>query len=137
MHKYHDFWSVVLGDKPPGFILGYIFLGYIAAMAMIMILASSRDPNSANSPKEWSWRFFWVNNSIKFVTGFFLIPVFIRVAFEWLGSFEMLLMSIGIGFGFMGLAQVARKWGIFSTDKLSQRVTQEVNKALEEKQNKP
>lgn len=133
MHKYKDFWSVLLGTQPPGFIFGYIALAYIASVAMVMILASTRDPNSPNSPKEWSWRFFWVNNSIRFVVGFLLIPIFIRILIEYVDGLWMLLLSIGVGFGFMGLAQLAKDFGIMTTRKISARIVQQVDKATQDK----
>lgn len=135
MQKYHDFWSVLLGKQPPGFIFGYITLAYIAAIAMVMIIASTRDPNSPNSPKEWSWRFFWVNNSIRFVVGFFLIPIFIRILIEYQQGLWLLIESIGVGFGFMGLAQLAKQIGLFTTSKISARVVQQVNQEATDKKN--
>lgn len=135
MQKYPDFWQVLLGKQPPGFIFGYIALAYLASIAMVMILASTRDPDSPNTPKQWSWRFFWANNSIRFVVGFLLIPIFIRVLIEYVEGLWMLLLSIGVGFGFMGLAQLAKDFGIMTTRKISARITQQVEKAAEDKKN--
>lgn len=134
MGKHPDFWSVLLGTAPPGFIFGYIVMGYLAAITMIMIHASSRDPDSPATPKKWSWKFFWVNNSIRFLVGAFLIPIFIRVAIEYMEGIWMLLLSIGIGFGFMYLAQIAKKWGFMTTAKLSEKITEMVEKKRIEKE---
>ncbi|HVZ55836.1 MAG TPA: hypothetical protein VG870_04195 [Chitinophagaceae bacterium] len=127
MKKYPDFWSVLLGSGPHGFFFGYVVLAYIGAIGMIVILAANRDKTSPNTPEQWSWKFFWADNALRFLAGFFLIPLFVRLIYQEVGMSAMIPMSIGIGFGFQGLAYVARSIGLFTTNALSQRVAGKLN----------
>jgi hypothetical protein len=137
MNKYPDFWSVLLGTGNHGFFFGYVVISYFAAFGMILILASKRDVDSNNTPVKWSWKFFWVNNALRFAASFFILPLFVRLLYQYTPPEWMLLMSIGFGFGFMYLAKLAQNIGLFTTNKASARVTELLNKLEEQQKDKP
>lgn len=122
MNKYPDFWHVIFGGGPSGYFLAYIVLAYVGAIGMILIQVANRDQDSPNTPKQWSWRFFWANNALRFVAGFFLIPLFIRLVYQEVNPNWMVGLSIGIGFGFQGLAYLAKNFGLLTTNAISQRI---------------
>lgn len=131
MNKYPDFWSVLLGAGPHGFFFGYFALGIICMATMVCVLAMTRDRNSNNTPKEWSWKFFWVNNSIRFLVGILLMYVFVRLAYQYLPVSYMLIATIGLGFGFMYLAQLAKNIGLWTTSKASEAIKNAIEKGTD------
>jgi len=121
MKKYPDFWHVLIGNAPAGFFFGYIFLAYLGAVAMIFIIASTRDKQSINTPIQWSWKFFFADNAARFISGFLLIPTFIRMIYEGKEIYTMTVISFGIGFGFQGLAHLAKGIGLLTTRGLASK----------------
>lgn len=119
MKKYPNFWNVLEGNGGVGFLLGYIVIAYICATAFIFIEASTRDVASTTTPVKWSWKFFGVNNFARIIADVLLIPVTIRLVYQYLPATGMLLVSCGIGFGVDGLAMIAKKFGLLTTTKLS------------------
>lgn len=127
MKKYPDFWSVLIGNQPPGFFFGYISLALFAAFGMILIMASNKYKSNPDTPEKWSWRYFVADNLGKFLAGLFLVPIFIRVTMELnLPPQWMALVSIGIGFGFLGLSIIATNYGIWTTKKLSKSIADKI-----------
>jgi len=127
MNKYPDFWSVLLGNDPIGFFLGYMALSYVSAVGMILIMASQKYKNVPNSPEKWSWRYFFANNVGNFSACLFVVPIFIRVLIEFIDDPRwMLLISIGIGLGFYRLAKLANDFGIWTTDKISDKIAEKI-----------
>ncbi len=102
-------------------------LSYIAAVGMILIMASQKYKNVPNSPDAWSWKYFFVNNSGNFAACLFILPLFIRVAIEFIENPAwMLLISIGIGLGFYRLAKLANDYGVWTTDKVSEKIAEKI-----------
>lgn len=128
MNKYPNFWSVLLGDDPVGFFLGYTALAYISAVGIILVMASQKYRDVPSTPEKWSWKYFLANNFGNFAACLFIVPIFIRVLIEFIDDPRwMLLLSIGIGFGFYKLAKLANNFGIWTTDKLSERIADKIN----------
>jgi hypothetical protein len=127
MEKYPDFWSVVLGNGPHGFFFGFLTMGLIAAFTMFCILAVGRDKNSQTTPEQWSWKFYWMNNVLRILATFFLLFLFVRVAYEYVAVGWMLFWSIGIGFGFPKLAHIAKDWGVLTTNNLSEKIKKAID----------
>lgn len=135
MDKYPDFWSVLLGSQPIGFILGYIVISYLSAMGIILVMAAQKYNGISNSPEKWSWKYFWANNAGNFIACLFILPIAIRLVTEFVADARlMLLISVGVGFGFYKLAKLANKFGIWTTDKLSEKISEKI-KQTEIKQN--
>lgn len=122
MNKYPDFWSVLLGNGNHGFFFGYVVLSLISAIGMILVMAATKYKSVENSPDKWSWKYFIVNNLGNFLAGLFLLPIFIRLIYQYIDEGWMLAVSIGLGFGFTGLAKIANNLGIWTTDKLSEKI---------------
>lgn len=122
MNKYPDFWSVIAGKGPIGFFLGYIAICYVCAFASMLIELANRDVTSANTPIKVSWKFFTVANLARIIANVLLIPIFIRLVYQYLDPTWMILLSIGIGAGVDRLAMLFKKIGVLSTDKLAAKV---------------
>ena len=126
MDKYPDFWSILLGTDPRGYFFGYTALSLISAIGIILIMATRRYKDVSGTPNVWSWKYFWADNLGKFVAGFFLLPVFIRLIYQYIDRGWMIAVSIGIGFGFLGLAQIAENFGLWTTNKLSKKIAEKI-----------
>lgn len=127
MNKYPDFWSVILGNQPPGFFFGYISVSFVSAFGIILVMASQKYKGIDNTPNKWSWKYFFVNNSMNFVASLFVLPIFIRVVIEFIDNPQwLLLISVGLGFGFYKLAKLANNVGIWTTDKISEKIAEKI-----------
>jgi hypothetical protein len=125
--KYPDFFSVLIGPGGAGFFFGYIVIAFICAFAMILIDASQRDIKSSRTPEKFSLRFWFADNLARFLANLLLIPIAIRLCYEYVSPTWMLFLSAGIGFGVDGLAMLAKKFGILTTNKLAERMTTKIN----------
>jgi hypothetical protein len=125
--KYPDFFSVLIGPGGPGFFLGYIVIAFICAFVMMLIDASQRDVKSSRTPEQFSLRFWFADNLARFFANLLLIPITIRLCYEYVGPTWMLFLAAGIGFGVDGLAMLAKKFGILTTNKLAERMTTKIN----------
>lgn len=127
MQKYPDFWSVLLGNGNHGFFFGYVVLSLVSAIGIILIMATKKFRDNPTSPDQWSWKYFWADNLGKFIAGFFLLPVFVRLIYQYVDQGWMIAISIGLGFGFLGLAQVATTFGVWTTNRLSKQIADKIN----------
>lgn len=136
MEKYPNFWSVLLGNDPVGFFLGYMAIAYVSSFAMILVMASQKYKSVPGSPDKWSWKYFWGNNGGNFLACLFLVPLFIRVLVEFIKEPRwMLLLSIGIGLGFYRLAKLANQYGVWTTDKISEKIAEKIKSTPDGKDN--
>lgn len=125
--KYPDFWSVLLGSEPIGFLLGYISLAVFAAVVMTFWNALNKYKEVQGTPQKWSWRYFIMNNIGNFIAALLFIPLFIRIVIGFTTHPGLLILSsVGIGFGFYKLAKVANKLGVWTTDSLSKRIAAKI-----------
>lgn len=122
MKKYPDFWKVLIGNGGAGNLLGYIVIAYICAAAFIFVEASTRNVASVGPPVKWSWRFLGADNLARIIADVLLIPITVRLVYQYLPATGMLLLTCGIGFGVDGLALVAKNLGMLTTNKLAQTV---------------
>lgn len=129
MKKYPDFWSVLVGNGGAGFLLGYIVIAYICAGAIAMIDLSKRDVSSTRTPSKLSFRFWLADNVPRVLGNVLLIPITIRLLYEYVDPFWMLFLSAGIGFGSEALAMIAKKFGFLTTSKLASRITEKIENA--------
>lgn len=130
MTKYPDFWKTLLGPLPPGFFLGYMAIAVFAAFGTILYMATQKYKNLDGTPAQWSWRYFIVNNSGNFIASLVVLPVFVRGLIEIKGLQNfMVLVSIGLGLGFYKLAKLANNIGIWTTDKVSEKIAEKIKSA--------
>jgi hypothetical protein len=127
MKKYPDFFSVLIGPGGPGFFFGYVVIAFICAFAIIFIDLSNRDVKSTRTPEKLSVRFWFADNLARFIANILLVPITIRLCYEYVSPTWMLFLSAGIGFGVEGLAMLAKKFGILTTNKLAERMTTKIN----------
>lgn len=124
--KYPDFWHVLIGNGSLGSFLGYLVIAYICAAVSVLIETQSRDITSTNTPVNFSWKFLWAANLKRFIANFLLIPITIRLVYEYIPGTWMLLMSIGIGAGVDRLALWFKNLGILTTNKLAAKVAEKL-----------
>lgn len=127
MKKYPDFWNVLFGTGPRGLFFGYVVIAVISAIGVILWMASQKYKGIENSPQKWSWKYFFMNNAGNFGASLFVLPIFVRVLIEFVSDPKwMILLSIGIGFGFYKLAKIANDVGIWTTDKVSEKIADKI-----------
>lgn len=126
MKKYPDFFSVLIGPNG-GFLLGYIVIAVICALVIIFIDAAGRDVSSARTPGKFSVRFWFADNLARVIANILLIPIVIRMCYEYVPPVWMLALSAGIGFGVDGLALIAKNYGILTTKKLAEKMNAKLN----------
>lgn len=134
MKHYPDFWNTVLGNGPRGLFFGFVFLAIVSAIGIIVVRASQKYKKIPGTPDQWSWKYFWADNLGNIVAGLFLIPIFVRLVYDHVEPTWMIVVSIGLGFGFFGLAELANSIGVWTTKKISERIGQKVK---EEQESKP
>lgn len=128
MQKYKNFWNVLFGTGERGLFFGYVVIAIISAMGIILVMASQKYKSTPESPEKWSWKYFFVNNAGNFGASLFVLPIFVRVIIEFINDPKwMLLVSVGIGFGFYKLAKIANDAGILTTNRLSQKISEKIN----------
>lgn len=126
MKKYPDFWSVIVGDGGAGFLLGYIVIAIFCAGVLAIRKLSRRNVESARTPTKLSFRFWLADNMPSVLSNVLLIPITIRLLYEYVDPTWMLFLSAGIGFGYEFLAGIANKFGILTTSKLASRITEKI-----------
>lgn len=128
MNKYPNFWNVLFGTGERGLFFGYVVIAIISAVGIILVMASQKYKSTPESPEKWSWKYFFVNNAGNFGASLFVLPIFVRVIIEFISDPKwMLLVSVGIGFGFYKLAKIANDAGILTTNRLSQKIAEKIN----------
>jgi hypothetical protein len=125
--KYPDFFSVLIGPAGPGFFFGYIVIAFICAGAIILYDISTRDVSSARTPVKFSLHFWFADNLARVMANLLLIPIAIRLCYEYVNPTWMLFLAAGIGFGIDGLGMVAKRFGLLTTSKLAERINEKLN----------
>lgn len=126
MKKYPDFWSVLIGNGGPGFFFGYIVIAFICAGAIVLYDISTRDKLSPRSPEKFSIRFWVADNLARVLANLLLIPITIRLVYEYVSPTWMLALAAGVGFGIDALGMIAKRFGILTTKKLAAQVTEKL-----------
>lgn len=127
MKKYPDFFSVLIGPGGAGFLCGYIVIAFICAGTIILYDISKRDVTSARTPERLSFRFWLADNLARIMANLLLIPITIRLLYEYVNPTWMLFLAAGIGFGFDALGLIAKRSGLLTTNKLAERVNEKIN----------
>ena len=126
MH-YPDFTSVLFGKGPLGIYFGFVTIALICAVISLLIEAVNRDVNSPNTPSKWSTKFLIAHNILRIIINLLLIPICIRLIYEYIPMEWMLLMSVGIGAGSDRLMLLFKNLGILTTNKLASKVADKIN----------
>ncbi len=126
MNKYPDFWHTLIGNGSIGAFLGFMVIGYICAMVSLLIEASTRSLSSTNTPVKFSWHFLWASNLLRLIANLLLIPIVIRLVYEYVDAKWMLFLAIGIGAGVDGLAMIFKNIGLLTTNKLAAKVAEKL-----------
>lgn len=127
MKKYPDFFSVLIGPGGPGYFLGYVVVAFICAGAIILYDINTRDVGSNRTPVKLSTRFWIADNLARVMANILLIPIAIRLCYEYVNPTWMLFLAAGIGFGIDGLGMVAKRFGLLTTSKLAERINQKIS----------
>jgi hypothetical protein len=94
------FWSYIHGSLTlPHFLAGMSFVG-MGLLITLLLDVVSRDRHSRRTPPQWSWRFFWRDNLLRFflnlLTAMALIRFWRDMQGEEIGMFHC--FCIGIAF---------------------------------------
>ena len=98
------FIKIVLGDFTPVEAIGYAWFFIIGYLIYGLTEVSGRDNSSKNTPKEWSWKFWFHDNWKRYLTTILCSYIFFRFYNELSGhSFSnidaVMLGMIGDGMG--------------------------------------
>jgi hypothetical protein len=129
MQQYPDFMSVILGKGPTGLFFGYVVIAIVCATISLAIDAANRDVNSTNTPAKFSYKFLIAHNLLRLIVNFLLIPIVIRLIYEYLPMPWMLITSIGVGAGADRLALLFKNLGVLTTNKLASKMAEKIDKA--------
>lgn len=129
MSKYPDFWHVLLGNASAGTFLGYLTFALIAAFASIVHEVGKRDVNSDSTPKPFSLMFWFAHNLGRSIGNLLCIPLAVRILLEWQSANPLLLLvlSIAIGFSIDRLFLMLKNLGVFTTQKLADKVKAKID----------
>lgn len=133
MHKYPDFWSVIIGPGPLGIYLGFVVVTYICSMVSLLLESNNRDVDSKNTPRPFKTRFLWAANYKRILANALALPILVRITYPSLGIEAMILASIGFGFVSDRAAMWLKGVGILSSNKSAARV----NAQIEQEEAKP
>lgn len=127
MNKYPDFWSVLIGNGGPGFFLGYVVIAFICAGAIVLYDIGTRDKSSPRTPSKFSPLFWLADNLARVLANLLLIPMFIRLVYEYVAPTWMIALAMGIGFGIDALGMLAKRFGFLTTSKLAEQVNERLS----------
>jgi hypothetical protein len=124
--QYPDFWHIIIGNGSAGAFLAYVFIAFVCAAVSVLIESSNRDIASTNTPVKFSLTFLFAANVKRFVANVLLIPIAVRLVYQYVPLEAMILLSTGIGFGVDRLAMMAKNLGILTTNKLAAQVAEKL-----------
>lgn len=127
MNKYPDFFTVLLGNGGAGFFFGYTAIAFICAIAIIFYDIANRNVSSIRTPSKFNLKFWLADNLARVMANLLLIPISIRLCYEYVSPTWMLVLSAGIGFGIDALGMIAKRFGILTTTKLAERINEKIN----------
>jgi len=130
MHKYPDFWNVLLGNGSLGAFLAYLVIAYFAAIASLLFEASNRDIASDNTPKKWSTKFLLASNLLRLIANVLAIPLLIRMEYEYFDMKWMILLVIGEGILIDRAFMVLKNIGVLASDKFASRFASKIENDL-------
>jgi hypothetical protein len=97
------FMQQFLGGISPGMLAAGFVFALLGVALSLLLNTTKRDPLAARTPVEFSWSFFWSDNSVRIyrsaATALIVIFLSLRFSKELIGSELTMLYSFGIGFG--------------------------------------
>lgn len=66
--------SFFLGNATPTMILAYVICAYVGLIVNAVIDILQRKPESPNSPHQFDWSYWWVDNKQRLLLSSILIP---------------------------------------------------------------
>lgn len=109
-----EFIEIISGGKTGGYYLAGLFFSVLAIYLSVYINSKTRNPDSPNTPKKFSWKFLVWNTGRRVVAGLVVMYILLRVLD--LHPETSILPFLGVGFG------VA-----FGLDKIIQTLMTETN----------
>jgi ABC-type phosphate/phosphonate transport system permease subunit len=89
---------------------------------------NNRDVNSTSTPIKFSYKFMLAHNLLRIIISFLLVPITIRLVYEYIPNAWMLFVSVGIGAGADRLALLFKNIGVLTTNKLASKVAEKIDK---------
>ena len=119
-----DFVDILIGPGSLGTFIGFCLTAFIAALAISAAMASVSYKAKESTPIVWSWRYFFADNLGNLIAAFFLLPLFVRLIYPRVEDSEyMVVICIGLGFGFKALTKLANNFGIWTTKSLANQIS--------------
>ena len=92
-----EFIKIILGDFTLIEFIGYVWFFIIGYLIYGLTEVSGRDNNSKNTPKEWSWKFWFHDNWRRYLTTILCSYVFFRFYNEISGHFFSNIDAVMLG----------------------------------------
>lgn len=128
MNNNHDFWNIILGNGSAGAFMAYLVIAYFAASASLIHEAGNRDIASDNTPKKWSWEFLAAHNVLRLLANFLVIPLFIRMEYEYIDMKWMIFVDIVQGIVIDRLFMLLKNIGILTSNKFASKIKEKISK---------
>lgn len=87
----------LLGNLSAEIFYTHLFWACFAAFAMRLVATTQRDVESLNTPRQFSWKFFLVDNIRRLLTALALIVLAIRFLDEYVTGMWKNLFPLAIG----------------------------------------
>jgi len=92
-----EFKEIVIGNASLGQWGASAFFAFLAVVGMLAFRVSRRDVNSARTPSDWSWSFFWKDTFAQIIGTVILVFLFIRILQYWVDPKWLVLIAAIVG----------------------------------------
>lgn len=96
----HEFKQLILGPASIAYYAAAEFFALLALIVSLWMHSKTRNPDSPDTPKNFSWSFLIMDNVKRIVVGQIALFLVFRFASEVLGHELNMYMAVGVGFGF-------------------------------------
>jgi len=142
-----EFFEILLGDANASEFAAMMFFSLLAAVAMWLVMARTRNKESTRTPENWSWKFYWAENLKRQIGTVFLMFITLRLSqySDWfkengqLDMQKMVFVAIVVGLIADQLAMLFFKAKTKATTYIGEKIddsTERLDSKIEEKSNK-
>lgn len=109
-----EFMSLLLCGVAPMMFFVFLIYAYMGLFTNFLVDILSRDSESINSPTNFSWKYWWLDNRSRFWISIILIPILVVLWKLVIGSELNNLNAFMIGWTGDAITNLLKKRGIIS-----------------------
>jgi len=126
-----DFFKIIFGDFPSWIVLfGYVWFFIIGYIIYGLTETSGRNITSPNTPRKWSWKFWFLDNWRRYIVTFLCSYVLFRFYTEFsghtFGNFDAVTLGL-IGDGIAATIKGRVKTIAGDKEQLTIKIKKEIN----------